>query len=49
MNRNTAIEFLMKLGWNFYGAAAIVDTAIEDGIKLTEEKIKELHEDYIDR
>ena len=49
MNRKKAIEFLMNLGWNKYGAEAIVDTALEDGVELTEEKLNELHEDYADR
>lgn len=49
MNREKAIEFLMDLGWNEYGAEAIVDTALEDGVKLTEEKLNKLHEDYTDR
>ena len=49
MDKKTAIEFLIKLGWNFYGAEAIVDAALEDGVELNEEKLKELHEDYVDR
>ena len=49
MNREKAIEFLMNLGWNKYGAEAIVDTALEDGVELTGEKLNELHEDYADR
>jgi hypothetical protein len=49
MNRTDAIDFLKGDGWNFYGAEAIVDTAIKDGILLTEAKLKELSEDYKDR
>ena len=47
MNVIQAIRFLMETEeWNYCGAEEIVDTAIEDGIMLTEEKLKELSEDY---
>ena len=49
MNREKAIKFLMNLGWNKDGAEAIVDTALEDRVELTEEKLNKLHEDYMDR
>ena len=49
MDRETAIKFLINLGWNLYGAEAIVDAALEDGVELNEEKLRELHEDYVDR
>ena len=48
-NKEEAIRFLMELGWNLYGAEAIVETALEDGVELTEEKLKSLSENYKDR
>ena len=50
MDRYTAIKYLMETdGWNYVGAAEIVDTAIADNIVLTEGKLIELSADYKDR
>lgn len=50
MDRYAAIKYLMETdGWNYDGASAIVDTAKESGILLTEETLKKLSEDYKDR
>lgn len=48
-NKEEAIRFLTEIGWNYYGAEAIVETALEDGVELSEEKLKSLSEDYKDR
>lgn len=50
LDRYSAIDYLRETdGWNFEGASAIVDTAIRDNVELTEETLKKLSEDYMDR
>ena len=51
MTREFAIAYLMDLGWNKYGAEAIVDQLIEDQIfdGLTTPELKDISDDYMDR
>jgi hypothetical protein len=49
MTREEAIEMVMDMGDNRYGAEEIVDTMIEQGIALTEESIRQVTEDTWDR
>ena len=50
--KEEAIQFLMEHDdWNFYGAEAIVDTLIADGMlqNITEKELLKISEDYKDR
>ena len=51
MTKEFAIAYLMDLGWNKYGAEAIVDQIIEDiGLDdLTILELKSISDDYMDR
>lgn len=51
MTREQAMSILERIGWNTYGAEAIVGTAIDDGTfeNMTEAELRKLSEDYADR
>lgn len=49
MTRERAEQILLELGWNTYGAEEIIDGIGEDLESMTENDIKALSEDYMDR
>ena len=51
MKEQQAKEFLMELGWNKYGAKAIVDEIIQEGnlADMTFEELKKISDDYSHR
>ena len=50
MTKDVAIEYLMSLGWNRYGAEAIVDEIETSELaKMTCEQLKKISDDYISR
>ena len=50
MTKDVAIEYLMSLGWNRYGAEAIVDEINEYELPhITFKQLKKISDDYISR
>lgn len=51
MDYNTAINILINIGWNYYGADVIVSALSESNMlkDLTKDKLYKISEDYADR